>query len=329
MAPHHRSCRLRLVVALFVATLALTACNSAPSGPTGTFPATVTHRYGQTVVPEEPERVVSLGYTDQDAILVLGTVPVAVREFVGNRPAATWPWAVDRLRGAQPQVLPAGEVTPDAVAALRPDLIIAISASLTREQYDAYSTIAPTVAAPNGVADFGTPWRDATRLTGAALGLPGEADRLVADTEEKFLRAEEDNPELAGGTVAAVEASPADPGSIAAAGSKDRRAQFLTELGVQVPAEVDQLAGDQPTATLNAEQLTALSQADALMVLGTESERAAVTALPGYAQLPAVQDSKVVTLDDEESAALAFATVLSLPSVLDSLPRRLGRAVDR
>jgi len=43
----------------------------------------------------------------------------------------------------------------------------------------------------------------------------------------------------------------------------------------------------------------------------------------------AVQDSKVVTLDDEESAALAFATVLSLPSVLDSLPRRLGRAVDR
>ena len=273
--------------------------------------------------------MVSLGYTDQDAILALGTVPVAVREFVGNRPAATWPWAADRLRGAQPQVLPAGAVTPDAVAAVRPDLIVAISAGLTREQYDAYSKIAPTVAAPEGAPDFGTPWRDATRLTGAALGIPGEADRLIADTEEKFLKAEEDNPELAGGTVAAVEASTADPGSIAAASSKDLRGQFLTELGVQVPAEVDQLADGEPTVTLGAEQLSALNQADALMVVGTEPERAAVAALPGYAQLPAVQDSKVVTLDDEESAALSFATVLSLPSVLDSLPRRLGRAVDR
>jgi iron complex transport system substrate-binding protein len=329
MAPHHRSRRLRLVAPLFVTALVLTACNNTPSGPSGTFPAVLTHRYGQTVVPEEPERVVSLGYTDQDAILALGTVPVAVREFIGNRPAATWPWAADRLRGEQPKVLPSGEVTPDAVAELRPDLIIAISASLTREQYDAYSKIAPTVAAPDGVADSGTPWRDATRLTGAALGLPGEADRLIADTEEKFLEAEEDNPELAGGTVAAVEASRADPGAIAAASSRDLRGQFLTELGVQVPAEVDQLAGSESTVTLNAEQLSALDQADALMVVGTEPERAAVAALPGYAQLPAVQDSKVVTLDDEESAALSFATVLSLPSVLDSLPRRLGRAVDR
>jgi iron complex transport system substrate-binding protein len=329
MAPHHRSRLLRVVAPLFVAALVLTACNSAPPGPSGTFPATVTHRYGQTVVPEEPERVVSLGYTDQDAILALGTVPVAVREFVGNRPAATWPWAADRLKGEQPRVLPAGEVTPDGVAALRPDLIIAISAGLTREQYDAYSEIAPTVAAPDGVPDSGTPWRDATRLTGAALGLPGEADRLIADTEEKFLKAEEDNPELAGGTVAAVEASTTDSGAIAAASSKDLRGQFLAELGVQVPAEVDQLAGDGPTATLDADQLSALNQADALMVVGAEPERAAVTALPEYAQLPAVQDSKVVTLDDEESAALSFATVLSLPSVLDTLPPRLGRAVDR
>ena len=89
MAPHHRSRLLRVVAPLFVAALALTACNSAPPGPSGTFPATVPHKYGQTVVPEEPERVVSLGYTDQDAILALGTVPVAAREFVGNRPAAT------------------------------------------------------------------------------------------------------------------------------------------------------------------------------------------------------------------------------------------------
>ncbi len=38
------------------------------------------------MIPEAPQRVVSLGYTDQDAILALGVVPVAIREFTGNRP---------------------------------------------------------------------------------------------------------------------------------------------------------------------------------------------------------------------------------------------------
>ena len=82
--------------------------SSGPAAPAAVFPATVTHEYGQTVVEEAPERVVSLGYTDQDAILALGTVPVAIREFTGNRPSATWPWAADKLKGEQPQVLPAG-----------------------------------------------------------------------------------------------------------------------------------------------------------------------------------------------------------------------------
>jgi iron complex transport system substrate-binding protein len=51
--------------------------------------------------------------------------------------------------------------------------------------------------------------------------------------------------------------------------------------------------------------------------------------MPGYGQLKLVQQSKVVTLDDEQSAALSFGSVLSLPSVLDTLPGRLARAVER
>ena len=174
MAPHQTwPRRLRPVIpSLLVALLAATGCSGAsgssstPAAPAAVFPATVTHEYGQTVVEEAPERVVSLGYTDQDAILALGTVPVAIREFTGNRPSATWPWATDRLKGEQPQVLPAEEVTPEAVAALEPDLIIAITANLTREQYDAFSKIAPTVAAPAGA-------------TGGAVSCGGrdEADR--------------------------------------------------------------------------------------------------------------------------------------------------------
>ena len=89
MAPHQTmSRRLRPVIpVLLVALLAATGCggasgtSSAPEAPVGVFPATVTHEYGETTLEKAPERVVSLGYTDQDAILALGTVPVAIREY--------------------------------------------------------------------------------------------------------------------------------------------------------------------------------------------------------------------------------------------------------
>lgn len=332
MAPHQfLSRRLRPVIpSVLAALLTLTACGGASSsGPSGTFPATATHQYGQTVLEKAPRRVVSLGPTDQDAILALGTVPIAIREFTGNRPSATWPWAADRLRGEQPVVLPAGDVTPESVAQLKPDLIVAISAGLTREQYDAFSAVAPTVAGPAAPAGRAVPWQDATRLTGAALGLPGEADRLVNDVEDKFIKAEEEHPELAGATVAAVRPGAAGPSSFMAWSSHDLRGQFLKELGMQLPADVDQQAKGASYATLPADQLITLDRADALMVFGTDAERAAFTAMPGYRQLNLVQQSKVVTLDEEQSAALSFGSVLSLPSVVDEVTGRIARAVER
>ena len=72
-----------------------------------------------------------------------------------------------------------------------------------------------------------------------------------------------------------------------------------------------------------------LDRADAIVVVGTEAERAAFAALPGYDQLGLVQDSKVVTLDDEQVAALSVSSVLSLPAVVDEVSGRIGRAVER
>ena len=329
MAPHHLlSRRLRPVIpSVLTALLTLTACSGAGSAPAGTFPATVTHQYGQTVVEDSPRRVVSLGPTDQDAILALGTVPVAIREFTGNRPSATWPWAADRLQGEQPVVLPAGQVTPEAVAELEPDLIIAISADLTREQYDAFSRIAPTVAGPDLPVDQAVPWEEATRLTGAALGRPGPAAAGRREVEDKFVKGEAGPPGRAGATIAAVRTG-AD-GSFTAWSSQDLRGQFLEELGMQLPADVEQRARGASYATLPADQLRTLDRADALMVVGTDAERAAFTAMPGYGQLNLVQESKVVTLDEEQSAALSFGSVLSLPSVVDEVTGRIARAVER
>src|SRR4051794_2647895 len=58
------------------------AASSSP-GSSSAFPVTIEHAYGETEIPEQPQRVVSLGYTEQDAIPALGVVPVGVRYAFG------------------------------------------------------------------------------------------------------------------------------------------------------------------------------------------------------------------------------------------------------
>ena len=90
-------------------------------------PVTIQHRFGQTTIPEPPRRVVSAGFTEQDDLLAVGVVPVAVTTWWGDEPFEVWPWAQPRLGSAQPQVLSFydGGFQYDRIAALQPDLIVA------------------------------------------------------------------------------------------------------------------------------------------------------------------------------------------------------------
>src|SRR5215203_3716199 len=50
------------------------------------FPLEVEHALGVTEVPAEPERVVTVGVTEQDVVLALGVTPVGVTEWYGEQP---------------------------------------------------------------------------------------------------------------------------------------------------------------------------------------------------------------------------------------------------
>ena len=87
------------------------------------------------LVPAEPQRVVSVGVTEQDVLLQLGVVPVAVTEWYGEQPDATWPWAHDLLDGAHPEVLHTDNgLEFEKIAALHPDLIVGTNAGLTKNR---------------------------------------------------------------------------------------------------------------------------------------------------------------------------------------------------
>ena len=47
---------------------------------------TVKHIFGETKVPAPPKRVVSAGFTEQDDLLAVGVVPIAVTNWWGDQP---------------------------------------------------------------------------------------------------------------------------------------------------------------------------------------------------------------------------------------------------
>jgi iron complex transport system substrate-binding protein len=71
-----------------ITMLALAACGSGESSdePAAAaddgYPIVLEHAFGTTEIPEAPERVVTVGFNDQDFVLVLGVTPIGTREYL-------------------------------------------------------------------------------------------------------------------------------------------------------------------------------------------------------------------------------------------------------
>ena len=88
----------------------------------------------------------------------------------------------------------------EKVAALAPDLILAIYSGLNQKDYDTLSKIAPVVAQPPGQIDWGSSWQDEITMTGKAVGKSAEAEKLKATAEQQLADAAAANPEFKGQT---------------------------------------------------------------------------------------------------------------------------------
>lgn len=311
---------MRRALLAVLACLALSAGCSSPAPEPEAAGATITHRYGTTTVPADPQRVVTVGFTDHDAVLALGVTPVAYTNWLADAPL---PWQeIDAVRLDQ--------TAPDfeAIAAAAPDLVLAVHSALTQEQYDTLSGIAPTVAQSGEHPDFGTPWQEQTRTIGTALGRAEQADALVADVESRFEQARAAHPEFAG--LAAVAGLTGADGTYYAYGPTDARSQFLAALGFTPSQEIAALAGDSFFTAISAERFDLLADAGALLWITTsDAERAALQELPAYAALPSVQQGRDVFPPYEPlGVALTYNTVLSLPYALDGVLPALTAAVD-
>ncbi|SFA39319.1 iron complex transport system substrate-binding protein [Rhodococcoides kroppenstedtii] len=317
---HRPRRRSRLLVAVAAACLlVLTGCSSGGEGD-AVGETTVTHAFGDTVVPANPQRVVSVGLTEQDTLLALGIVPVGVTEWYGDQPYATWPWARDLLGDATPEVLSQVDgIQFEKVSALEPDLIIGTNAGMSADDYARLSAIAPTIAHSDPDLPYFEPWDQQVRTIGAAVGKPDEADALVRGVQDRYRDAAAQHPEFADTKAVFLQNAFYDGNAIAY--QDGLSTDFLTSLGFTIPDELDSFVTAQDAqAYIPLENLSVLDAADVL-IWGTEDtdDRTALEADPVYASLQEVRENRVVFTDGVVAGAIYFTSPLSLPYLLDAL----------
>ena len=327
---NHRLIHIHLTrTAILIVLLSLLAVSST-NAQDSVFPVTIEHKFGSTTVNEAPQRVVSIGFSEQDPLLALGVVPVAVRYWYGDESNAIFSWAQDEANGEVPVVLnmPFGNLNYEAILTLQPDLISAVDSGITQEEYDTLSQIAPTLAQSDEYFDFGTPWQETTRRLGSALGKSEEAEALVNRVESLFAEAREQNPHFEGQTIA-VAYQYGEENTYGYYTAQDARGRFFSDLGFVVPDELNEIAGESYYAYISAERMDLLDQ-DLLVFLGlqfAEGGREAIENDPLVSQLNAVREGRVVFIPPEYDDALQFSSVLSLEYALEGIVPELQTAL--
>jgi iron complex transport system substrate-binding protein len=310
---------------------ATAAPSSTATGDSGSeFPVEVPHRFGTTEVAGAPERVVTVGLSDQDAVLALGVRPVGVVDWYGDYEDAVWPWQEELFGDERPTVVgDASSLNYEAIAELEPDLIQALYSGLTEEDYELLAAIAPTVAQPADHEDYLAPWQVSTRLIGQALGRPAEADALVADVEELFAAARADHPEFDGLSAAAAAFN--SPGRYHIYEREDPKSQFLETLGFSIPEAISELPGGDGNE-VSAERFDLVDQDLAVWFTSTTPELIPeLEASPVYQQLDVHTEGRDLFLDADDTVvngAISWSTVLSLPIAIEELVPRLPAVVD-
>jgi len=320
------------VAALAVAALSLTAC----SGTAGTddagsgspsnaaFPVTVTTEFGDVTVEKEPVRVVALGWGDAETALALGVQPVGASDWLGFGGEGVGPWA-EGLYDTAPEIIETLEPSYEAIAALKPDLILDTKSSGDEDRYDKLSSIATTIGVPEGKASYLTTMDEQMELISTALGQKEKGAQLLAEVDATYEAAAAAHPDWAGKTVAAATKTSEGWGAYV---EGSERVTFLERLGfVQSPAiaALPANAGGF-SVDISSEQLDLLD-ADLIVAFPIFIDTAEITGDPLFQAVPAVADGRSVVIDGDLSAAYSLGTTLAAKFSIENLVPKIADAL--
>lgn len=329
-----------LVAAAVAAALTLAGCSSTPeessSASTATDGVVIEHGHGTTVIPEKPQRIVTLGWMTADIVAALGTNPVGMEEVWGAGESGYQPWFEDYVTaeyGETPEIIPFLEDGPnyEAIKELKPDLILSLYSGVSDIEYERLTEIAPTVPYIEGPWNPGT-WEDMTRTVGKALSEEDKADELIAETEKQITTLAGEHPEFEDKTFVwglTLNEGGTDLGVYL---EYDPRVRITEALGFTSTPAMDTFLqtaeGDNWYTGVSLENLYDV-EADLFAAWGGSADEGTYTVENKVVSRwnPIANGSYVIYADDAEASAISAPTVLSLKYILPTYVDDLAGAL--
>lgn len=298
----------------------------------GQFPLTIKHAFGSTTIDKPPVRIATVAWANHEVPLALGVVPVgmAAANFGDDDGDGVLPWVEERLKelGAETPILfdEGDGIDFEAVAASRPDVILAAHSGLSKSDYETLSMIAPVVAYP--VAPWTTDWREMILLNSAGLGMEPEGKALIGRIEGQIADSIGKHPELKGKTAMFItHLDPTDLSLIRFYTGNDTRVKFFEDLGLRSPNSVNaatkpgQYAGE-----VSAEQIDQFNDVDIFVSYGGSELLEPLKSDPLASRMTAIAKGAVVMLGNTPVGTAANPTPLGISWLLDDYVGMLAEA---
>ncbi|MAC78429.1 MAG: ABC transporter substrate-binding protein [Rhodobacteraceae bacterium] len=297
-----------------------------------TYPIRIDHAYGTTVITEKPKRIATVNWANHEVPLALGVVPVgfAAANFGDDDGDGMMPWVkarLDELGAKTPVLFDEGDgIDFEAVAATRPDVILAAHSGLSQSDYDILSRIAPTIAYPD--QPWTTEWREMIRMDSAGMGMADEGEALIARLDARIDEAAAAYPELQGKSALFItHLDPRDLSRISFYTDKDTRVRFFHDLGMTSPAAVLTASeSGRYVAEISAERIDELSDVDIVVTYGTQALIDRLSTHMLTKRMKAISRQSIVLLQNDPQGTAAHPTPLGIPWVLDDYVAQLAAA---
>jgi len=322
------------IVAAAAVVLALTGCSASGGADTsvgntstsGSFPQKVATAFGDVTVKSEPKRVVALGWGDAETALALGVQPVGASDWLAFGGDGVGPWAKG-LYKESPKIIGTLEPSYEAIAALKPDLILDVKGSGDKARHDRLASIATTVSVPKGGENYLTTMDEQVDMISTALGVPAKGKKLLADVDAQYAAVEKAHPEWKGLTATAATKTSEGWGAYAAGGG---RVETLEHFGFTQSPTIAALpvSSNGFSVDISSEQLDLLN-ADLIVAFPIFIDASEITGDPQWKALKTVRAGHAVVIDGDLSSAFSTGTTLSTKYTIDNLVPLIDKALKK
>ncbi|MDT0203476.1 iron-siderophore ABC transporter substrate-binding protein [Nocardioides sp. AE5] len=302
----------------------------------GAYPVTIEHAFGETTVTEEPKRVVTIGWTDQDNALSLGVIPVGSTKLTwGGNDAGSSDWFdaeiaqyLDKGSEAPVRFDDTDGVPTTEISKLAPDLILATNSGLTQEDYDDLVKIAPVVAFPE--APWVTPWQKQMEMVSAALGRPELGKQVIAETEKAIQEASAAHPQLEGKSVIFGYLTTTDMSTIGIYAPQDPRVSLMHDFGlVDAPIVAQTIKEGEFYGQLSAERATEVDSDVFLTWAENADDQETFAGHNLLGQIPAIKAGHFYAEADKHvSLAVTNPSPVSIPYIIEHFVPEIAKAID-